>query len=166
MTLVELMVVVSIIGALAALAIVGYRRLVMRGKASEAENAVLAMTVGIREFYEKHKGYLDCSTSFDDFYPMKPNAKKHVLNNSSHGAYECWSSYRVKMGPSFVSFAVRAGTKDDAVPATPAITYSQKPTGPWFILVGTTDLDEDGTFGRYVVSSFEPGVIHRLNEGE
>ncbi len=170
MTLVELMIVVAIIGVFAATAIAGYRKWMLGSKGkSEADDAMLGMAAGIKGYYDASRGYLDCSSNFDDFYPLTPNGRKHTLNYGAHPGYPCWSLYNVqKGGHTYMSFAVRAGTATDAVPALPwEPTYTwPKPTGPWFVLVGTTDLDGDGTYGRYVISSFAPGMIMRNNEGE
>ena len=87
-TLIEVMVVVAIVGVMAALAVFGVRRLLTAGKAkADADDAMLAMASAIRTYYDRNRGYLDCSTDYDDFYPMTPNGKKHVLNNAGHGAH-------------------------------------------------------------------------------
>jgi type IV pilus assembly protein PilA len=167
-TLVEVMIVVAIVGVMAALAVFGIRKYLTAGKAkADADGAMLAMASAIRAYYDANRGYLDCSSDYDDFYPMAPNSKKHVLNNPSNSDHGCWSLYNVRMGPSYMSFAVRAGTKNETptVPLGFSITFP-KPKEPWFVLVGTLDLDEDKTYARYMTSSFSPGVIHRTNEGE
>jgi Tfp pilus assembly protein PilE len=169
MTLVELMVVVAMVGVFAALATFSVRRFLTQAKSKgDADAAMLAMVGAMRAYYDQTRGYLDCSSNFDDFYPMTPNASKHLLNYESHSDYDCWKHYNIKMGPTYMSFAVRAGTKNDSPPQPPTDhTFDwPSPTGPWFVLVGTVDLDNDKTYGRYVASSFEPGVIHRENEGE
>jgi type IV pilus assembly protein PilA len=167
-TLIEVMVVVAIVGVMAALAVFGVRKLLTAGKAkADADDAMLAMASAIRTYYDRNRGYLDCSTDYDDFYPMTPNGKKHVLNNAGHGDQGCWSLYGVRMGPTYMSFAVRAGTKNDTPPLPSFLSLTfPKPKEPWFVLVGTMDLDGDGVYARYLTSSFSPGVIHRTNEGE
>jgi type IV pilus assembly protein PilA len=167
-TLIELMVTIAIIGVMAALAIYGVRKYITYGKArSEADDSMLAMASAIRTYYDRNRGYLDCSSDYDDFYPLAPTNKKHVLNNPTHSDQGCWSLYGVRMGPTYMSFAVRAGTKNDTppVPSWLSITYP-KPKEPWFILVGTLDLDGDGLYARYETSSFQPGIINRYEEGE
>lgn len=167
-TLVELMVVIAIVGVMAALGVFGIRRFLTAGKArADADDAMLGMATAIRTYYDRNRGYLDCSSDYDDFYPRKPNAKKHVLNDTSNSDQSCWSLYGYRMGPTYISFAVRAGTKSDTPPNPSWLTITYpKPKEPWFVLVGTMDLDGDGVYARYVTSSFSPGVIHRTNEGE
>ncbi len=173
MTLIELMVVVAIIGVLAAIGIAGYRKWFIGSKGkSEADDSMEAMATAIKSYYDNSRGYLDCSASFDDWYPMEPNDRKHTLNFQAHPKYPCWRNYNVqKGGHTYMSFAVRAGTVNDTPPTLPwdpTMTWNggKTLTGPWFILVGTTDLDGDKVYARYVISSFQPGVILRYNEGE
>ncbi|MBM4358812.1 MAG: prepilin-type N-terminal cleavage/methylation domain-containing protein [Deltaproteobacteria bacterium] len=167
-TLVEVMIVVAIVGILAALAFFGIRKFLIAGKAkADADSAMLGIASAIRAYYDANRGYLDCSSDYDDYYPVAPNDQKHVLNNPGHPDFGCWSLYNVRMGPTYMSFAVRAGTKNDSPPASPIAGVNfPKPKEPWFVLVGTLDLDNDKTFARYVTSSFSPGVVHRANEGE
>ena len=167
-TLVEVMIVVALVGVMAALAFFGIKRYLATGKSkADADSAMLGIAAAIRSYYDENRGYLDCSSDYDDFYPMKPDDRKHVLNNPGHPDHSCWKLYNVRMGPTYMSFSVRAGTKNDSPPAPPisGITYP-KPKEPWFVLVGTLDLDDDKVYARYVTSSFSPGVIHRSNEGE
>lgn len=167
-TLVEVMIVVALVGVMAALAIFGIRKYLATAKAkSDADSAMLGMSAAIRAYYDANRGYLDCSSDYDDFYPMKPDSKKHVLNNPMHADQSCWSLYNVRMGPTYMSFAVRAGTKNETPPNPPGFSLTfPKPKEPWFVLVGTLDLDGDGTYARYVTSSFSPSVVNRVNEGE
>jgi prepilin-type N-terminal cleavage/methylation domain-containing protein len=172
MTLVEIMVVVSMIGVLAAIAIVSYRRLLMAGKGKEdADSAMQAVSSAVDDFYKKHRGYLDCSTDFNpsNMYPLPPTNKKHPYNNPSHAKYDCWKLYNVKITATYMSFAIRAGTKNDSPPAPPFTIAGAWPNygRPWYVLVGATDLDGDNTvFGYYVASSFAPGELHRKDEGK
>jgi len=167
-TLVEVMIVVAIVGVMAALAVFGIRKYLMAGKAkADADGAMLGMASAIRAYYDANRGYLNCSESYEDYYPMAPTGKKHPLNNPNNPRHACWSLYNVRMGPTYMSFAVRAGTKNET-PTTPtgfSVTFP-KPKEPWFVLVGALDLDDDKTFARYMTSSFSPGVIFRINEGE
>lgn len=167
-TLIELMVVVAIVGVMAALAMFGISKVTSSGKArADADNAMLGMAAAIRAYYDRNRGYLDCSSGYDDFYPRKPDATKHLFTDSTHSANACWSLYGFRMGPTYMSFAVRAGTATDTPPIPGWLTTTYpKPKAPWFVLVGTMDLDGDGVYGRFVTSSFSPGVIQRTNEGE
>jgi len=167
-TVIETMLVVTLVGVMAALAVYGIRRYLMTAKSkADADGSMLAIAAAIRAYYDANHGYLNCSSTYDDYYPMGPNGKKHPFNNPSNSSHSCWSLYNIRMGVTYMSFAVRAGTKNDT-PTAPAefnITFP-KPKEPWFVLVGTLDLDEDKTLARYMTSSFAPGVVLRVNEGE
>src|SRR5512145_1703821 len=62
-TLVELMIVVAIIGVLAALAIYGVRRYLASAKTSEAKNTIGAIARGAKQSYERETAKSDLITA-------------------------------------------------------------------------------------------------------
>jgi type IV pilus assembly protein PilE len=62
-TLVELMIVVAIIGILAAIALPSYRNYVLRGKIVDATNTLSAMRAKMEQFYQDNRTYSDSGSS-------------------------------------------------------------------------------------------------------
>ena len=62
-TLIELMIVVAIVGILAAIALPAYQDYVVRSKLSEAEAAVAACKTSISEYSSTHAGTLPAAAS-------------------------------------------------------------------------------------------------------
>jgi type IV pilus assembly protein PilA len=62
-TLIELMIVVAIVGILAAIALPAYQDYVVRSKMSEAEAAIAACKTSVSEYTSTHAGTLPAATS-------------------------------------------------------------------------------------------------------
>ena len=62
-TLIELMIVVAIVGILAAIALPAYQDYVVRSKMSEAEAAIAACKTSVAEYTSTHSGNLPAATS-------------------------------------------------------------------------------------------------------
>jgi type IV pilus assembly protein PilA len=62
-TLIELMIVVAIVGILAAIALPAYQDYVVRSKMSEAEAAIAACKTSVAEYTSTHAGNLPAATS-------------------------------------------------------------------------------------------------------
>jgi type IV pilus assembly protein PilA len=169
-TLVELLAVVAMIGVLAAIATVGYRRYINASKTSEAK----AVISGIRISEESHRAetmvYLSCSGAMNNWYPAAPNGKKRHWHNPGHAGYPCWRQLNVTTDTlTTFGFAVMAG--GPGTPGLPALNVADPPTfpnptsEPWYLIQAAGDSDEDGTLGYLVSSSFN-GEIFVENETE
>jgi type IV pilus assembly protein PilA len=62
-TLIELMIVVAIVGILAAIALPAYQDYVVRSKMSEAEAAIAACKTSVSEYLSTHSGTLPTDTT-------------------------------------------------------------------------------------------------------
>src|SRR5271167_3607225 len=77
-TLVEMMIVVAIVGVLATLAVVGYRKLVQSSHVSEATNMVQNIRVAQEGYHSETQQYANISANFPSgngqttgiFYPL------------------------------------------------------------------------------------------------
>lgn len=65
-TLIELMVVVAIVGILAAIALPSYRDYIMRSRIAEATSALAAKRVRMEAFYDNNRTYVDAPDCLDD----------------------------------------------------------------------------------------------------
>src|ERR1700722_12347421 len=71
-TLIELMIVVIIIGVLAALAVVGYRKLVTSSHVTEATGMVQNIRVAQESYHSETQQYANISGGLLNFYPAFP----------------------------------------------------------------------------------------------
>jgi type IV pilus assembly protein PilE len=62
-TLIEMMIVVAIIGILAAIALPSYRNYVLRGKIVDATNTLSAMRAKMEQFYQDNRSYSGSSSA-------------------------------------------------------------------------------------------------------
>ncbi len=69
-TLIELMIVVAIIGILAAIAMPNYSLYIKRGKAAEATATLASLRVKMEQYYQDNRSYVDgpCTTASDNQY--------------------------------------------------------------------------------------------------
>ncbi len=158
-TLVELMIVVAMIGVLAALAIVGYDRYLRSAGSAE----VKAVMQGIRIAEEAYKAetfqYKSSSASLTDFYPRSPSDKKSAWDNPGHSRYNDWKELNVVTdGPVKFGYAVVAGVAPDS--AVPNVAYCGNWAsvhsgiqGPWFVVSAAGDQNNNGVQSRFAASS-------------
>lgn len=178
-TLVELMVVVTIVGILAVIGLASFRARVFGSKSADA----LAMMQSIRAAEERWRAdnltYLDVSRS-GNWYPAVPatRVKRSFYNAGTCGlpvsdTDDCrWKLLNPAItGPTEFAFMVTAGAPDTAM-TTP--DSKAKPSGwtgwptngnHWFVLQAIADADGDGTYAKFVSSSIR-GDVFRENEGE
>lgn len=169
-TLVELLAVVTMIGILAALAIVGYRRYLSSSRTAEAKDIIGAIHVAQESYRAETLGYLDCSTSPTTWYPGTPDARKRHWLQPGHTDYTCWQTLNVAVdSPTMFGFTVVAGSPGDTPPDFPTATDPTWPnptTAPWYVVTAAGDDDANGTFSYFLSSSFAPSEIYVENESE
>lgn len=173
-TLVELMIVVAIIGVLATLAIVGYRKYMASSKSAEAKEIIGAIHVAQASYYAETMGYLSCSgTNLANYYPATPDGKKRHWIQPGHGDIDCWRTLNVGVdSPTVFGFAVVAGAPGDDpnsatnVCTTQALNLPTSATSPWYLVQAAGDNDEDGNLSCFISTSFAPSEIYVENDTE
>jgi type IV pilus assembly protein PilA len=178
-TLVELMIVVAIVGILAALAIYGIRRYQQSAATGEA-TAMLQSVRGAEEaFRAETLMYGGCTNGSPapgipltlaavDFYPR--DASSSALSDQKQqwgGAAKpnmlaCFRALGVQSGgPTRFTYGVAAGVPaaGNVNPGAPggALLSFPRPE-PWYVGVAIADRDKDGTFARVLVYSFSNEV--------
>jgi type IV pilus assembly protein PilA len=167
-TLVEMMIVVVIVGILASLAVVGYRKLVQSSHISEAQQMVQDIRVAQESYHSETQQYANISTSLYAYYP---NASPNGRTATAWGAacVGCftgmdWSMLPLHVdGPVLFGYATVAGaanTTPASVGAPAQVTVnSQTVTFPspspvdWYIVSAGCDLNNDGTVGTHVYTT-------------
>ncbi|WP_437767027.1 type II secretion system protein [Sorangium sp. So ce281] len=165
-TLVELLVVVAMVGVLAALAMVGYRRYMNAAGIAEPK----AVIQGIRGAQESYKAemlvYLDVSTTLESWYPAGTlndrkrgwggagdgQANWRLLNVSTDGAVRFGYATKAGVGNAF-TVTPNAGFTWAGIPGNPLGNPNYLPNGPWYVVQAAGDRDEDGTLALLLTAS-------------
>ena len=172
-TIVELLVVVAMIGVLAALAMVGYRKYMNAAQASEAKSVLQAIRNAEEAYKSETLVYLGCSSSWTEVYPMTSksslSSKKWGWGSGPNDA--CWKTLNVVTdGPVKFGYSVQAGNPGTAIPSLSGTlqtvpNFPASPTDPWYVALATGDRDEDSVYSYAIASSFT-GEIYAENESE
>jgi type IV pilus assembly protein PilA len=151
-TLIELMITVAIVGVLATLAVVGYRRLVNSSHTAEATQMIQAIRVAQESYRAEAGTYASVSSTLtDDFCPVHPAATKAPWDPTCGGGAVRWSALAVHTdGPVLFSYASVAGRSGGTLPGLPAMQVAPNlgaaPTSDWFVIAARSDVDANGTF--------------------
>ncbi len=173
-TLVELLIVVAMIGVLAALAIVGYRKYLTSAQTGEARIVMQSIRNGEHVYKTDMLTYLSCASSYKDYYPQGaggPNDRKWAWINPGHPQVGCYAQLNVDTdGAVRFGYAVVAGGGSDTVPAMDSTDWKDPPVwpdpdAPWYVVQATGDRDVDGKLAVLVSSSFD-NKIYVENEDE
>jgi type IV pilus assembly protein PilA len=163
-TLIEMMIVVVIIGVLASLAIVGYRKLIVSSHISEATNMVQNIRVAQEGYHSETQQYANISASVvsGPFYPaVSPPVGcagpcSRVVTAWGAPCTGCLQGMDWSMLPLHVDGPVMFGYATTAGPANTgsgevitvngkALTLPTPSTTDWFIVSATSDLDNSGS---------------------
>ncbi|MBI4700766.1 MAG: type II secretion system protein [Deltaproteobacteria bacterium] len=157
-TMVELLAVVTMVGILAAVAIVGYRRYLNAAHSGEAKNVVGAIRVAESSYKAETLGYLGCSATLAAYYPAAPDGKKRNFNNPGHPDSACWQLLNVSTDtPTLYGFSVVAGSPGAAPPVPDTAlkpTWPAPTTEPWYVIQAAGDIDANGAYSYFLSSSF------------
>ena len=167
MTLVELMIVVVIIGILAAISVVGYRKYIARARLSEA-TAMLAEFAAKEQLYflengqfmEAHKTSVDypsMSENSSEFWPQDPDTYFDSARTPATVAPlpTTWRALgiRPRWQQLFCTYMVNAGAPLDAAASDAPLSFliggtlwASQPRVPWFYAMAACHLG--GNAGR------------------
>jgi prepilin-type N-terminal cleavage/methylation domain-containing protein len=175
-TLIEAMIVVSIVGILAVLATVAYRKWILSSYAGEAQDMLGNIRVAEEAFHAENTVYLNVSTGISkaDLYPTAtPNGNTKTAWGLAPGQ---WAALNVNpSAPVRFGYAAIASLDANAKPvALPAITndgvavdLTPLQNKPWFVAAAICDIDSDTTTPDatyYAVS--DTNQIFVNNEGQ
>ncbi|MFO0661207.1 MAG: prepilin-type N-terminal cleavage/methylation domain-containing protein [Polyangiaceae bacterium] len=171
-TLTELMIVVAIVGVLAALAMVSYRKFVDSSKNAEATHMVQSIRSAEEAYRAETMSYLNVSTS-GNFYPQNVAAGSTTFTSKKWSWVQTtpdsnnWKILGVTTdSPVAFGYRVRAGAAG-TVPVTPAGNAignwpSTAQSEPWYVVEACGNPDQDSTY-TYAVSASFAGEIFWTN---
>lgn len=175
-TLIEMMIVVVIVGVLATLAVVGYRKIVESAHVSEATGMVHNIRVAQEAYHAETQSYANVSASITSWYPAAPvHGAQHGWGAACGSACVSgmdWSMLPVRVdGPVLFGYATVAGPPATNPPATikylnANATVPQNLTTDWYVIAAAGDLDSSATTGTLVVGGSWTNQISVLNEGQ
>jgi type IV pilus assembly protein PilA len=177
-TLVELMIVVVIIGVLAALAVVGYRKLITASHVSEATNMVQSIRVAQEGYHSETQQYANISTSLSSWYPNPSPNGRQVMAWGAKCNTPCaspmdWSMLPVHVdGPLLFGYATIAGPagtgpQPASVPLNGGtLGFPANPTTDWFVIAASCDLDNSGPPNTSVYGTSWTNQIFVDQEGQ
>jgi type IV pilus assembly protein PilA len=175
-TLIEAMIVVAIIGILAMLAIVGYRKWIRSAYVSEAQDMVSNIRTAEEAFASENGTYLDVSGCLGAgcTYPLQ-----HPSNSKTAWGGACgwcktpsigWNGLTVtSSGPVVFGYSVIAnqGTLPSVSVNGKALDLSaMSVTAPWYFVEADANLSGDGTNFTHVYGMSGTNTIYVDGEGK
>ncbi len=173
-TLVEMMIVVAIVGVLATLAVVGYRKIIQSSHVTEATGMVQNIRIAQEAYHAETQQYAQVDAALTDYYPAAP------VNGQVNGwgapctncAAVSWSALPVHVdGPVTFGYATTAGLAG-AAPTVASfavdgatITLPASPVMDWYLIAARGDLDGDPTVDTYVYATSFTNQIYVDHEG-
>jgi type IV pilus assembly protein PilA len=148
-TLIEMMIVVVIVGILATLAVLGYRKLVQSAHVSEATSMVNNIRVAQEAYHAETQSYAGCMSNITGtvWYPAAP-----VYGVQTAWGAACGSCTGVDMstlpvhvdGPVLFGYATIAGgaaASATSIPNNCNLGSVNSPTTDWYAIAAEADLD-------------------------
>ncbi len=169
-TLVELMVVVTIIAILAFLAVVGYRKLVTSSHTAEATEMINSIKVAQETYHAETGQYANISNGLGlgNLYP-RANADPGIATGWGADCSWCadpqgWRRLPVHAnGPVRFGYATMAGPLGANLPAPPVSTITfpaaSDMTSDWFVVSAMGDMDGNGVYCTAVGTSWQKEIF-------
>ncbi len=168
-TLVELGAVVVIIGILAVVAIVGYRKYILSSKVSEAQNVIGAIKLAQEDFRAERGTYFGAAAGGGTWCPWggPPVAGKKMQWNPN-----CWAALPTHVEqPVAFSYYTNGGIDPTqpftAPPATPWVTgWGNTADRPWYVIKAEADLNPGNATLTELATSSGTNQVFVNNEGD
>jgi type IV pilus assembly protein PilA len=168
-TLVELAIVVAIVGVLAVIAVVGYRRYLLNSKITEAQGVISAIRIAQEDHRAERGSYANLGDT-NHCPATTPNGKIATQwQPTCSGGVAAWNLLPVHVdGPVLFGYVTTAGATTFTAPGnTGWVTWGTPPALPWYTVVARCDLDADGdnTNRTELVGTSFQNTIFSHNEG-
>lgn len=167
-TLVELGVVVCIIGILAVIAVVGYRKIVLASKLTEAKHIIGGIRIAEEDYKADTGNYLDLGGVHCPSDGM--TEAKYAWDNASCNAGKLSQLNVHADGPVRFGYAVWAGntvTQPGGVSSTllNLSAWSGQPI-PYYVVHAQADLDSNVATNTELATASMNAAINTINEGD
>ena len=171
-TLIELMIVVTIVGVLAVIAVVGYRKLVLSGKVTEAKNLISGVRVAQEEYKVERGIYANIGPALCPLATSGTLQIKVGWDPACNGGAATWAVLPVHVdGPVQFGYATVAGAgvappSNVGQPVTFVSIPATVGTDPWYYVTASADLDGNGGMFTELVGTSWQNTIFTFQEGE
>ncbi|HEX6276962.1 MAG TPA: type II secretion system protein [Polyangiaceae bacterium] len=166
-TLVELMVVVAIVGILAALAVYGVRRYITVSKTAEAIEIINSVRAAQEAYRDETFTYLSTTANLTTYHPEAPQGRKRSWQGGSDAAWAqlgVGASAPVSFGYACVAGAANSTVASIGAPVTASLGYPTTSPTPWYIVKAVGDDDADGIYSALVGSSFTDEIYSQSTD--
>jgi len=172
-TLIELMIVVAIVGILAVIAVVGYRKIILSAKLTEARNVIGGVRIA-QEAYKVERGiYANIGAALCPLAASGTGQFKTQWDPTCGGG-PTWAVLPVHVdGPVQFGYATIAQAAPLAAPPasvgqpTAFVTIpAGVGTNPWYYVTASADLDGNGGMYTELVGTSWQNTIFVYQEGE
>jgi prepilin-type N-terminal cleavage/methylation domain-containing protein len=174
-TLIEAMAVVLIVGILATLAFVGYRKWVIQSHEAEAQDMLSNIRQAEESFKAENGAYLQVSAGLEppNMYPQ-PNPVGTVTTQWGGPCNNCTGSWTtlnvVASAPVVFGYAVVAGAAGANGPTFlwngQTVDLTNLITQPWYVVEAYCDLDAQGTPDTQIYGVSNSNQMMMNNEGQ
>lgn len=176
-TLVELMIVVIIVGVLATIAVLGYRKMVNSSHVTEATSMVNSLRVAQEAYHSETQSYAPCMASIGgggNWYPSNPKYSVMTAWGAPCGG-KCQAGYDISVvlpvhvdGPVLFGYETTAGVAtanpSGNIANTCNLTISV-PATDWYAIGAEADLDGNSSNTTDVCAVSFSNQIFVVNEG-
>ena len=169
-TLIELMIVVAIVGILAVIAVVGYRKLVLVAKVTEAKNVISGARIA-QEGYRTERGiYANIGPALCPLATSGTGQFKTGWDPTCGGG-PTWAALPIHVdGPVQFGYATIAGSNAPPPNIGQPVNFVSVPaavgTDPWYYVTASADLDGNGGAFTELVGTSWQNTIFVFQEGE
>lgn len=165
-TLVELAVVVAIVGILAVLALVGYRRYMLHSKMTEAKAVIGAIKIAQEDYRAERGIYANLGTEWCPAAAGKGDRKVGWHPDCSGGAAK-WQTLAVHVsGGVHFQYRTAAGTTAYNNPLGVGWVTGTVTQTPWYVVHAKCDLDSAGGAETELFTTSQGNEIFSRNDGE
>jgi type IV pilus assembly protein PilA len=169
-TLIELMIVVAIVGILAVIAVVGYRKLVLVAKVTEAKNVISGARIA-QEGYRTERGiYANIGPAL---CPLATSGQGQFKTgwDPTCGGGPTWAVLPIHVdGPVQFGYTTIAGSTTLPTTIGQPVAFVTVPaavgTDPWYYVTASADLDGNGGMYTELVGTSWQNTIFVFQEGE
>jgi type IV pilus assembly protein PilA len=170
-TLVELMIVVAIVGVLSVIAVVGYRKLVLSGKVTEAKNVISGVRLAQEEYKTERGIYANIGPALCPATTSGTTQVKWAWDVGCSGGPGTWAMIPFHAdGPVQFGYSTVAGTTSPPGSIGQPTAFVTVPgtigTNPWYYVTASADLDGNGGAYTELVGTSWQNTIFTYQEGE